>query len=115
MKILISSYSFYPNIGGSEVNANVLASEFYRSGHQVKIITKTECNNKSSDDSIFAYRIIRNPSFYKKLKLVKWCDIYFHNGISLRDAWPLIIIKRPWVIRHQTYLRSTKIKNKNHS
>ena len=32
--------------------------------------------------------------------MVRWCDVVWHNGISLRAAWPLCIARRPWVITH---------------
>jgi len=108
MRILISSNSFYPNIGGSEVNAEVLASEFHKSSHHVKVVTRTVSKNKLFDESNFQYKVIRDPSFHKTLKLVKWCDVFFQNGISLRDIWPLLFLRRPWIIRHGSYIRTIK-------
>jgi len=30
--------------------------------------------------------------------------VYFHNNISLRTAWPLLFVHRPWVVAHQTWI-----------
>ena len=106
MKILMSSRLFYPSIGGSETNAEILAREFTRFEHEVKLITQTPGDNIAVDGSEFAFEVIRQPKPIKLLKLVQWCDIYFHNGIILRDAWPLLIFRRTWVIRHQNWIRS---------
>jgi glycosyltransferase involved in cell wall biosynthesis len=39
------------------------------------------------------------------IELVRWCDVYFQNNISLLFAWPLLLIRRPWVVAHHTWLR----------
>lgn len=38
------------------------------------------------------------------LGLVKWCDVFLQNNISLRTLWPLLIVRRPLFITHQTWL-----------
>lgn len=106
VKILISSRQFHPSIGGSETNAEILASEFRRFGHAVKVMTQTPGTNISANGLEFPFSIIRQPNPAKLLKLVNWCDVYFHNGIILRDAWPLLIYRKPWIIRHQTWISS---------
>ena len=40
MKILIYSSVFYPAIGGIENHTRMLAAEFVRAGHQVKVVTE---------------------------------------------------------------------------
>jgi glycogen(starch) synthase len=29
---------------------------------------------------------------------VRWCDVFLHNNINLRSAWPMLLYRRPWVI-----------------
>jgi len=101
----MSSQLFYPSLGGSEINAEILAREFTRLGHEVKVTTQTPGKNIDVDGLEFPFEVIRQPSLLKLLALVYWCDIYFHNGIILKDAWPLLIIRRPWIIRHQNWIR----------
>ena len=100
MKILISSYRFYPRIGGIEKISFILAEEFVKQGHDVKLVTQTAYEGPEG----FSFEVIRNPNPLKLLNLVRWCDIYFHNNISLRTSWPLLIVHRPWIITFQTWL-----------
>ena len=100
-KVLISSRFFYPSLGGSETNAEILAREFVNLGQEVKVITRTLGSDVAADDSKFPFEVIRRPGVAKHLSLVRWCDAYLHNGISLRDAWPLLAFRRPWIVRHQ--------------
>lgn len=107
MKILMHSHWFYPSLGGSEKSAYLLASEFTRCGHEVRVVTQTPGNNLSPDSSEFLFEVIRQPNIVQFFKLIHWCDVYFHNGVSLKAVWPLIFIHKPWIIRHQSWLRET--------
>ena len=106
MKILLLSNFFYPSIGGSETNAEILAREFIQLGHQVIVVTETTGNSLDLDNLPFPFEVVRKPNWLRLIQLVSWCDVYFHNGIVLRKAWPLLFIKKPWVIRHQVWIRS---------
>ncbi|MEQ8994950.1 MAG: glycosyltransferase family 4 protein [Coleofasciculus sp. B1-GNL1-01] len=109
MKILLSSRLFHPSLGGSQKSAELLAREFINLGQEVKVVTQTIGSNTAADGSLFPFDVIRQPNPIQLLKLVHWCDVYFHNGISLRDAWPLLIIRKPWIIRHLSWLPSVGI------
>jgi glycogen(starch) synthase len=100
LKILLCSHLFYPSIGGSEEVGKILAWEFTRLGHEVKVITSTI----SMEDENFPFKVIRNPGAADLIKSVVWCDVVFHNNISLRTGWPLIFIQRPWVVVHHTWI-----------
>ncbi len=52
----------------------------------------------------FPFEVIRRPTARQLFELVQWCELFFHNNISLRMAWPLLIIRRPWVIAHHTWI-----------
>ena len=100
MKILLSTHFFHPSVGGIERVSLTLAHEFVRAGHEVTVITKT--GEKS--ETRFPFRIIRRPGPLLLLSLVRQCDIFFHNNISLQTAWPLLFIRKPWVVAHHTWL-----------
>ena len=100
MKILLSSHFFHPSVGGIEEVSRVLAHEFAAAGHEVKIITQTV----EDDGARFPFEIHRRPGPAWLLRLVKWCDVFFHNNISLRTAWPLLLADRPWVVAHHTWI-----------
>lgn len=80
--------------------SRILASEFARAGHTVKLVTQTP----SAEIDYFPYDVIRQPSPARLLNLVRWCDVYFQNNVSLISAWPLVLIRRPWVVAHQIWL-----------
>jgi glycosyltransferase involved in cell wall biosynthesis len=103
MKILFSSHFFHPSIGGIEEVSRLLAREFVAAGHEVRLVTQTAAD----DGATFPFSIYRRPSPLGLVRLVRWCDVLFHNNISLRAAWPLLVVRRPWVIAH--HMRMTRV------
>ncbi len=100
MKILLSSYVFSPSIGGIETVSALLAPEFVKAGHEVILITHTQKEERTA----WPFPVERRPGFRRMIELVRWCDVYFQNNISLSYAWPLLWIRKPWVIAHHTWL-----------
>ena len=100
VKILISSHVFLPSVGGLENVSAMLADDFVRVGHKVKLVTQTPC----AEELLLAYPVIRRPRPLQLLGLLRWCEVYFHNHISLRTAWPLLFVRRPWVVTHETWI-----------
>jgi len=100
VKILLSSYAFFPNIGGIESVSELLAAEFVRLGHEVRIVTQTP----GEDRPEWGFQVLRKPGPRALLQAVRWCDVFFHNNISLQSAWPLFFVRRPWIITHQTWI-----------
>ncbi|HTC13109.1 MAG TPA: glycosyltransferase family 4 protein, partial [Chthoniobacterales bacterium] len=103
MRILLSSHFFYPSVGGIEQVSLALATQFALAGHTVKVVTTTPQSNGSN----FQFEVVRRPSARRLLELVRWSEVVFHNNISLRTWWPLIFIRRPWVIAHHTWIART--------
>ena len=97
MKILISACAFFPNIGGIETTARVLAEEFTRAGHQIIVVTQTPSERADA----FPFAVVRRPGRQRLLGLVRWCDVFLHVNLSLRSAWPRLLIRRPWFVCHQ--------------
>ena len=100
MNILLSSYCFEPSIGGIETVSRLLAQEFVQRGHRVRVVTETPADA----DRDCRFEVIRCASPSRVAWEVRWCDVFFHNNISLQTAWPLGFIRRPWVIAHQTWI-----------
>ena len=112
MRILITSYVFSPSLGGIETVSALLATEFARAGHEVKLVTKT----RKDDGRSWPFEVVRAPNVQAMLKLTRWCDIFFQNNISLELAWPLLLLKRPWVVAHHAplnYAEKTKFRFKS--
>ena len=99
MKILIYSPLFYPKIGGLETIISILAHEFVYHQHKVKVISSTP----ASDEKQFPFEVIRRPSLHQLLQLTRWCDIFFQGNISLKGIWPLLLIRKPLMVTHQSW------------
>lgn len=90
-------------IGGIETVSELLAERFSRAGHEVTLVTRT----RSHVADTAPYRIVRDPSLRQLTRLVRDADVVFHNNISLRFAWPLLWLRRPWVLVHQMWIPTT--------
>lgn len=101
MIILLSSLFFHPNIGGLEAVSLMLAREFVRAGHEVTVITQTPEGTEADD---FPFAVIRRPSPRMLFRHVENADVVFHSNISLQLAWPLLFIRKPWVVLHHGYI-----------
>jgi glycogen synthase len=97
MKILVYCPVFYPSLGGLEINVAQLAEGFHAAGHEVAVVATTE----NPDREPFPFRVVRRPSRLELLRLVRWCDVFFQANVSLRGLWPLLLVRRPWVVSHQ--------------
>ena len=98
MHILIYSSAFHPSVGGSETACRLLADGIFAAGHQVQIVTQSA----GPATEKFPYPIHYSPSRNELFRLVRWSDTYVHSNISLRGAWPLLFLRRPWIIIHHS-------------
>ena len=97
MNILISSHAFAPSLGGIETVSALLADEFVGLGHSVVIVTQTPGEADRTDSGA---SIVRAPSAGRLLQLVKWCDVFWHNNLSLRSVWPAVFLRKAIVVTH---------------
>jgi glycosyltransferase involved in cell wall biosynthesis len=100
VKILLASHRFSPDIGGIETVSALLASEFARGGHEVRVITETA----EEDLRDWPFTIARKPSPGEVLRQVAWCEVFFQNNISLKNLWAGLLLRKPWVVTHQTWI-----------
>jgi glycosyltransferase involved in cell wall biosynthesis len=101
VKILLGSHHFFPSTGGIETASNLLAREFVALGHEVRVITQTE------GSGLFRFPVIRRPGAWQLYHHVRWCDVFLQNNISLRTLWPLLFLRRPLCIAHQTWITNS--------
>jgi glycogen synthase len=99
VKILHYSPAFLPMIGGLELNVANIATQIQHSGHDVTLVTTTP--GDGPDD--FPFRVVRRPSRRQLLRWTRWCDVFFQANVSLRGLWPLLIVRRPWVVSHHSW------------
>jgi glycogen synthase len=103
VKILFSSYAFHPSVGGIETVSAILAERFAAAGHEVELITETAGNLGERGSS---YRISRRPSLRSLLTLLRWCDVFFQNNISLRSLLPALLLRKWAIVVHQTWIQN---------
>jgi glycogen synthase len=96
VRILLYCPVFYPSVGGLEINVARLAEGLYNAGHQVTLVAKTAHDGPEP----FPFKVVRNPGPRELLRLTRWCDVFFQANVSLRGLWPLLFVRRPWVVSH---------------
>lgn len=100
MRILLTSHFFAPSVGGIETASRLLATQFARRGHEVRVVTSSPGESRLS----FPFEVVRSPSRARLAALTRWSDLVFQNNISLNTAWPLVFTRRPFVVTHQTWI-----------
>ncbi len=101
MKLLISSHFFAPNVGGIELVSGILATEFAALGHEIRVITQTPATKEPFGQG---FTVIRQPSVGAVFALLRWCDVYMQSNISLPTLWPALVVRKPVVVVHHTWI-----------
>lgn len=78
--------------------SNLLAREFVGLGHEVRVVTQTP------GAGTFPFVVVRRPTMFELVRQVRWCDVFLQNNISLRTVWPLLFVRRPLFVTHQTWI-----------
>jgi glycogen synthase len=94
MNILLTTHRFYPDVGGTETQAELMAEEFAKAGHKTVVVTQTIGPAVPS----LGYELVRRPNIGRLLQLYRWSDVVLQRTVALRTAWPLLFIRRPWVV-----------------
>jgi len=102
VKVLVYSPAFHPMVGGLENFVDQISRGLGGRGHEVVVATTTPSGGASGDDA-FPFRVVRRPSPWSLLRWVRWCDVLFHANVSLRGAWPLLLVRRPWLTSHHSW------------
>jgi glycogen(starch) synthase len=102
MKILFSSYAYAPGVGGIETASALLTREFVAAGHEVILITETPAPALSRE----SFEVVRNPSLARLWELLRWGDVVIQNNISLRHLIPALLLGKPVLVVHQTWIRN---------
>ncbi|MBB1304758.1 glycosyltransferase family 4 protein [Pseudoalteromonas sp. SR43-5] len=89
-KILISTYTYLPDIGGVAKNKSTLVDAFLQRGYEVIVVTSTRGDLSVIDDR---YEIIRCPNIFKLIKLFFWADAVIFSNLSVKLGWPVIFNK----------------------
>lgn len=103
MKILFLSHYFYPQIGGIEVNSDLLAHAFHQHGHEVRLVTWSP----DPEERKFDFPVIRQPGLSTLFKEHRWADLVFENNPCLRLGWPALFSGKPTVVALCTWVSRT--------
>jgi glycosyltransferase involved in cell wall biosynthesis len=103
VRVLVYSPAFLPWIGGLELVTADLAARLQRAGYEVTVATTTPGDGGGEP----SYRVVRDPSPRELLRWVRWCDVLYQANVSLRGLWPLLLVRRPWVVSHHSWYRRT--------
>jgi glycogen(starch) synthase len=98
LNILMCSHVFPPSVGGIETVSRILAEEFTRAGASITVVTET----RGADS--YPFPVVREPSKRELLRIGRRADVVFQNNISLKTLIPLLPLKKPIVVTHQTWL-----------
>lgn len=104
MRIALASHFFHPSVGGTEEVAQVLAGEFVKQGHQVRILTTTALSTGVAETP-FPFEVLRQPTPRELWRVLNWAEVVLHNNLCLRMAWPLLFLRKPWVVSHHIWTR----------
>lgn len=99
MKVLHYSPAFLPHVGGLEVLVADVSARIQEAGHEVTVVTRTP--GERPDD--FPFRVVRRPTARELLRWTRWCDVFVQANVSLRGLWPLLLVRRPWVVSHHSW------------
>ena len=94
-RIVLVAHVFHPSVGGVEITSDILARGFMRHGAEVTVITNTP---EDRPTRVFPYDVFRRPSPWRLLALVRRADVVFHNNPAISLWWPLVLIRKPWMV-----------------
>jgi glycosyltransferase involved in cell wall biosynthesis len=100
LKVLLLTHKFYPDLGGTEANAEFLAKAFHDYGAEVHLLTWTQ----QSGTKVFPYKVVRNPGLKQLLAEHSWADVVFENSPVLRMSWPAVFFRKPLVVSLNTWI-----------
>jgi glycogen(starch) synthase len=96
MKVLIGSPAFPPSLGGLERVVEQLALGLAAAGEEVVVLTRTPSRERDDD----RFEVVRNPGAGERLRRHRRCDVFLQANVALKDLWPLLFHRRPWVVWH---------------
>jgi glycogen(starch) synthase len=102
VRVLVYSPAFAPQIGGLEGFVDQIAAGLASLGHELVVVTTTPAESEAAART-FPFRVVRRPSPLALLRWVRWCEVFFHANVSLRGAWPLLLVRRPWLTSHHSW------------
>jgi glycogen(starch) synthase len=108
MKILIYTHFFPPSIGGVETYAQLLAKGLARQTSrtgakrfEVTVVTHTAAN--SDYDAQFSFPVVRQPGYFRLLKLIWSATVVQLAGPSLLPMVFAFLLRKPFIVEQHGY------------
>jgi glycogen(starch) synthase len=98
-RICIFSRPFYPNVGGLERIAQILATQFADAGHAVEVVTDTPALHQA-DDLKFSFKIIRTHDYWMRVQTFKTAEVVLLMNISLHGILAAAVASTPIILSH---------------
>lgn len=102
MRVLVLARTFLPIVGGLEIRMAQLAEAWSRQGIRVVVATRTPGESQQAP-----FRVLRNPGALEMLREVRRADVIYQPNLSLRELWPLALVRKPWVVSHHSWYTRT--------
>lgn len=102
MRIVIMVHRFYPDFGGVEVTAELLARGFVER-HQAEVTVVTHTKEEATD-RVFPFTVLREPNPWKLWKAIAEADVVFHNNPCMQFYWPQLFMRKPWAVALRTWI-----------
>ncbi len=103
-RILLLSHKFHPDIGGIEINSELIAQSLHELGYEVHVLTWS----KDSTGKVFPFVVIRQPDVHLLFREHMWADLIFENNPCIRLGWPNLFSKRPSIVTLNTWFNSSR-------
>jgi glycosyltransferase involved in cell wall biosynthesis len=97
-KIVLSTYTFLPDIGGVATNTFTIANAFIDKGYDVTVVTLTK--EKCEYDKKFT--IIRKPNVFKLITIYLKSDCILFANLSMKLCWPALFINKNYCLHHHS-------------
>tara|TARA_R110001583_G_scaffold150543_1_gene302545 strand:- start:1578 stop:2651 length:1074 start_codon:yes stop_codon:yes gene_type:complete len=97
-KIVISTYTFLPDIGGVATNSLTIAEAFIAKGYDVTVVTLT--GEKSDYDG--KIKVVRKPNLFTLMKLYFYADWILYSNLSVKLCWPAIFLHKTSALHHHS-------------
>lgn len=87
-RILVSAYTFVPDVGGVATNKVSLCRALVKAGYDVGVVTLTPGGGVNE-----GYPVYRNPNPWQLFCLYLQADVIYLANCSVKLGWPVIFVK----------------------
>jgi glycogen(starch) synthase len=100
VKLLIVAKAFAPSVGGAEVAVMTLARGLTECEKGIETIVATETEANGYDDCALPFQVVRRPSVWKLVQLIRWADVLHLAGPRLGTLIMALLLRRRVVVAH---------------